>query len=79
VCPSRGQTVPTTVSRARGLADEVRHIRPGDFFVLRNAVHGTASAEGGPIAWLAIIALKFDLAKDVVWEKGAEPPRFEMV
>ena len=53
MCPSRGQTVPTTVSRARGVADEVRHIRPGDFFVLRNAVHGTVSAEGGPIAWLA--------------------------
>jgi hypothetical protein len=28
---------------------------------------------------LAIIAPKFDLAKDVVWEKGAEPPRFAVV
>jgi quercetin dioxygenase-like cupin family protein len=62
------------------VADEVRHIRPGDFvFVPRNAVHGTVATEGGPIAWLAIVAPKFDLAKDVVWEKGAEPPRFEMI
>jgi quercetin dioxygenase-like cupin family protein len=62
------------------VADEVRHIRPGDFvFVPRNAIHGTVATQHGPIALLAIIAPKFDLAKDVVWEKGAELPRFEMV
>jgi mannose-6-phosphate isomerase-like protein (cupin superfamily) len=62
------------------VADEVRHIRPGDFvFVPRNAIHGAVATQNGPIALLAIIAPKFDLAKDVVWEKGAELPRFEMV
>jgi mannose-6-phosphate isomerase-like protein (cupin superfamily) len=62
------------------VADEVRHIRPGDFvFVPRNAIHGTVATQHGPIALLAIIAPKFDLAKDVIWEKGAEPSRFAVV
>jgi quercetin dioxygenase-like cupin family protein len=62
------------------VADEMRHVRPGDFvFVPRNAVHGTVSTKDGSIALLAIIAPQFDLAKDVVWEKSTGAPRFEMV
>jgi quercetin dioxygenase-like cupin family protein len=62
------------------VADEVRSIKPGDFvFVPRNAVHGTVSSKGGPIAMLSILTPQFDLAKDVVWENGAEAPRYEMV
>lgn len=62
------------------VADEVRHIKPGDFvFMPRNAVHGTVSTEGGPIALLSILTPQFDLSKDVVWENGAEAPRYEMV
>lgn len=62
------------------VADEVRDIKPGDFvFVPRNAVHGTVSTKKGPIALLSILTPQFDLTKDVVWENGAEAPRFEMV
>jgi hypothetical protein len=71
--------VPTTVSRARG-------VRSTRFAISDLAISSCCATPytapprgGGPIAWLAIIALKFDPAKDVVWEKGAEPPRFEMV
>jgi len=62
------------------VGDEVRSVRPGDFvFVPRNAVHGTISTKDASIAFLAILTPQFDLAKDVVWEKNGEPPRFEMV
>lgn len=62
------------------VGDEVRSVRPGDFvFVPRNAVHGTISTKDASIAFLAILTPQFDLAKDVVWEKGVAAPRFEMV
>ncbi len=62
------------------VGDEQRRVRPGDFvFVPRNAIHGTVSTKGGPLSLLAIIAPQIDLAKDVIWEKSAEAPRFEVV
>ncbi|MBS0221004.1 MAG: hypothetical protein JSR91_09705 [Proteobacteria bacterium] len=62
------------------MADEVRHIKSGDFvFVPRNAVHRTVSTAGGPIALLSILTPQFDRAKDVVRENGVEAPWYAMV
>ena len=62
------------------VADEVRQVRPGDFiFVPRDTPHGTVSIEVAPLSLLSILTPQFDLARDMVWEKGAEPRQYQMV
>jgi quercetin dioxygenase-like cupin family protein len=62
------------------VASEVRRIRSGDFIVVpRNTVHGCEAIYSNDLSFLSIMSPEVNLAKDLVWEDGAEPPRYQLI
>jgi mannose-6-phosphate isomerase-like protein (cupin superfamily) len=62
------------------VGSEVRRIRTGDFIVVpRNTVHGCEAIHSDALSFLSIISPEVDLARDLVWEDGAEPPRYQLI
>lgn len=62
------------------VGSEVRRVRPGDFIAVpRDTVHGCEAIHSDALSFVSIFSPLIDLAKDVVWEDSAEPPRYQLV
>ncbi len=62
------------------VGSEVRRIGAGDFIAVpRNAVHGCEAIHGDALSFLSIISPQIDLARDVVWEDGGDPERYQLI
>ncbi len=62
------------------VGSEVRRVRAGDFIVVpRDTVHGCEAIHSDALSLVSIFSPQFDLARDVIWEDGGEPPRYQLV